>query len=454
MNLRTLALAALAALAVPACTGQEAAPEDTAAAASAAAVTKLYASQGSLDLIVETLGKFEQRDGVRAVVLHGTANRYLQDVFSFVPDDAFGEANIISERRFEIVLHEGHELNTVLSGLPLFVSIDTFTGSPTHYVARIDFGARFYDFLGSSAIWIDEEVNPYYVVNGTDNISYRGAADVLATQLTVTAPDGAPAVTQTDPDSFRLGWSYTALHQAVDPHTSYLSFNAALPGGTTASKNARLVVRAVDLALTAGDPYEVWPHPGCQPEAYSCIHAQPPGATDFSACGLYREVTSCLYADECEVFPAEDLSLTPIDDSSLDPAVTAWNQNSNGGAWHGFDLLDAFATPACPADPITIQAVMDEIAATDQNQPPVEYGDFTNRAGLSQNVFFAQSYYGDGAALLAALDAFAGGGEIQAWLYTSEFPCHNCHNWDIRAVLYYPASGKVILLDGHYGYDS
>lgn len=341
-------------------------------------------------------------------------------------------------------------------GLPLFVSIDTFTGSPTHYVARIDFGARFYDFLGSSAIWIDEKVNPYYVVNGTDDISYRGAASALATQLTVTAPDGAPQVTQLDADSFRLRWSYTALHQAVDPHTAYLAFSAALTSGTTANKTARLVVRAVDLALTAGDPYEVWPNPGCQPEAYTCVHAQPPGTTDFSSCGLYREVTSCLHADECDVFPEEDLTLTPIDDSALDPAITAWNQNSNGGAWHELNLLDAFTTPACPADPVTIQSVMAEIAATDQSQPAVEYGTFTNRAGLSQNVFFGQGY-GDGAALLAAIDAFAGSGnsgDVQAWLYTGELSCHNCHDFAIRAVLYYPATGKVILLDGHYGYDS
>lgn len=300
---------------------------------------------------------FETRDGVRAVVLHGTANRYLKDVFSFVPDDAFCEANIISERRFEIVIHEGYELNTALSGLPLFVPIDTFTGSPTHSTARIDFGARFYDFLGSSSIWIDEAVSPRYVINGVDNISYRGAVEAPAASLSVTAPDGVPAVTPVDADTFRLDWSYPALKAAVDPHTEALQVSAALSGGGTANKSARLVVRAVGLGLTAGDPYEVWPTPGCEPSVYTCVQAQPPNATDFGACGSYREVARCMYASACDVLPPEPLSLTQT-------------------------------------------------------------------AGFGQSVLFSQGY-GDGAALLAEIDAFTGGGAIEAWLYTEEAPCHN-----------------------------
>jgi len=459
MNFRTLAFTALVALVAPACAGQSPdlvdPAEDTGVAASAAAVTKLYASEGDLDLIVETLGTFEQRDGVRALILHATANRYLESVLSFVPDDAFGEAHIISERRLEIVLHEGHELNTVLSGLPLFIAVHTFTGSPNSYTAKIVVAPRFYDFRGATAINIEEEVEPFYVVNGTDNISYRGAVNALASSLTVTAPDGAPVVTRVDADSFRLDWSYTALHQAIDPHTVPINFSAALTSGVTAQKTSRLVARVVDLALTSGDAYDVWPMPECQPAAYTCIHAQPVGTTDFSSCGSYRQVTSCLYASACAVFPPAPLSLTAIDDSSLEPARAAWDAGSNNGAWHGLATLDAFSTPACPASAVTIQAVMDQIAPAGQGQPPAgDYGTFTDRSGLAQSVFFSANYYGDGVALLAAIDAFADGGAVQAWLSVEPLSCQNCHDFGAHAVLYYPATHKVVVLNGHYGYDS
>jgi hypothetical protein len=291
------------------------------------------------------------------------------------------------------------------------------------------------------------------VINGVDNISYRGAVDAPAASLTVTAPDGVPAVTPVDADTFRLDWSYPALKAAVDPHTEALQVSAALSGGGTANKSARLVVRAVGLGLTAGDPYEVWPTPGCEPSVYTCVQAQPPNAADFGACGSYREVARCMYASACDVLPPEPLSLTQTDASSLEPARVAWNQGSNGGAWHSLDQLEAFATPECPDQTVTIQSVIEAITQTNQGQPPAEYGIFTDRAGLGQSVLFSQGY-GDGAALLAAIDAFTGGGAIEAWLYTEEASCHNCHDFIVRAVLFYPGSGEVIVLDGHYGYDS
>ncbi|XXF76193.1 hypothetical protein P2318_24460 [Myxococcaceae bacterium GXIMD 01537] len=296
MHLRPLALATLLSLAAPAC-GVESpeAPVETDVSTAAATATRIYASEGDLDLSFETLGTFEQRDGVRALVLRATANRYLESVFTFVPDDAFGEAHIISERRLEVVLHEGHELNSVLSGMPLFVAVNTFTGTPNRYTARIVIAPRFYDFRGSDSIWVEEKVEPYYVINGTDHIVYRGRADALADTFTVTAPDGAPVVSRTSADSFRLDWSYSALHQAIDPHTVPLTFSAQLTGGAAVQKTSRLVARVVELALTSGDAYDVWPVPPCQPATLSCLQAQPTGTTDFSACGSYRAVAHCIY---------------------------------------------------------------------------------------------------------------------------------------------------------------
>ncbi len=451
MQLRTLAVACLAALAACTNVSPEPVAEETGTSTAAATATRLYASVGDNELSFETLGTFETRDGVRALIIRATANRYLSNVLSFVPDDAFGDANIISERRFEIVLHEGHELNTVLSGLPLFVQVTTFTGTPRSYTARIVIAPRFFDFRGDYQIWIDEEVNPIYVVQGNSNLLYRGHAPVsipYVDWLTVTAPDGVPYVYGRP--SFRLDWTYPMLHQAIDPHTTPFHFAAGGDDGPIAEKTARLVARVTEFAVTDGDAYEVWPTPPCEPAVYNCYHSAPAGTRDFGHCGTYRQVQRCTYATACDVTPPQPLSLTASDASSLEPARAAWNSGSGGYTWREISSIGAYTTPECPAQPVSIQSVV-ELLAADRTIPSFEYGSVTDRSGLAQTWFFSGI---KGAALLAELDAYAGGGEVQAWFAGEEVPCHNCHDFKEWGVLYYPASGKVIVLDGHHGYDS
>ncbi|WP_223645729.1 hypothetical protein [Corallococcus sp. EGB] len=299
MHLRALALTCFTALAAcdnaPVDNTLPASTEEVGVNTAAATATRISAAIGDNDLSFETLGTFEQRDGVRALILRATANRYLADVLSFVPDDAFGDAHIISERRFEIVLHEGYELNTVLSGLPLFIRVTTNTGTPRAYTARIVVAPRFYDFRGDSGIWIDEEVTPRYVIQGNDNLIYRGHATAAGRVdwLSVTAPDGIPSVYGRP--NFKLDWTYTKLHEAIDPHTVPLAFSAGGDDGPTMQKTARLVARVTELALTDGDAYDVWPSPPCDPVVSACYHSQPAGTTDFGQCGTYRQVLSCTY---------------------------------------------------------------------------------------------------------------------------------------------------------------
>ncbi|WP_434300765.1 hypothetical protein [Corallococcus exiguus] len=296
MHLRALALTCLTALAACDNTPIEAeSQEELGVSTAAETATRLYATVGNNELSFETLGTFEQRDGVRALVIRATANRYLADVLSFVPDDAFGDANVISERRFEIVLHEGHELNTMLSGLPLFVKVTTNTGTPRSYTARIVVAPRFYDFRGDSGIWIDEAVTPRYVVQGNENLIYRGHAAVAGCTdwLSVTAPDGIPSVYGRP--NYKLDWTYTKLHEAIDPHTVPLAFSAGGDNGATMQKTARLVARVTEFALTDGDAYDVWPSAPCDPAVSACYHSKPAGTTDFSQCGTYRQVLRCTY---------------------------------------------------------------------------------------------------------------------------------------------------------------
>ncbi|MCP3064826.1 hypothetical protein LXT21_39250 [Myxococcus sp. K38C18041901] len=162
-----------------------------------------------------------------------------------------------------------------------------------------------------------------------------------------------------------------------------------------------------------------------------------------------REVATS--AKACTPVP---FSLTSINASSLEPARATWNLGSNNGAWHYLHPVTAYIAPQCPTTPTTIQAVMQELAWENQGFPSAEDGTFTNRAGLSQSILLTSNYYGNGLALLAAIDSFAGGGDVQAWLSTQEVPCHNCHEFNQFAVLYYPASRKVVVLQGYTGYDS
>jgi hypothetical protein len=300
MKLRTLALACLAALAACSPTPSEPA-EETGEVTSEAVTNRLYATVGDNELSFETLGTFEVRNGVRSLIIRATANRYLSDVYSFVPDDIFGTASIISERRFEIALAEGHELNTVLSGLPLFVSVHTNTGTPRSYTARIVIAPRFFDFRGSTGIWIQEEVNPLYVVQGNTNLLYRGRASANSDWLSVIAPDGMPSVNGRP--NYRLDWGYPGIYQAIDPHTVPFTFSAGADNGVEMEKTARLVARVTEFALTDGDAYDVWPTPPCDPAVYTCSHSAPTGTTDFGHCGTYRQVLRCSYASACEVFP-------------------------------------------------------------------------------------------------------------------------------------------------------
>lgn len=454
MQLRSLAVVCLAAFAAPACSdiAQEPVVETGVVTAEATTPTRIYAAEGALDLSFETLGTFENRNGRRALVLRATANRYLQHVFSFVPDDAFGTSAIISERRFEVVLEEGHELNTVLSGLPLFITVNTFTGTPNQYTARIVVAPRFYDFRGASGIFVETDVNPVWVRNGDDVLVYRGHASAAASALTVTAPDGIPAITPAGAGQFLLDWRYPAVYQAIDPHTQPLTFTTALNGGGTATKTARLVARVTELALTSGDAYEVWPSQPCLPSVHACVAARPQGASDFSACGTYRQVSRCMYAGICEGGATTPLSLTAIDTTVLEPERLQWNSTSTGMSWHHLEPVDAFSIPECPTEPKTIQSVMAKLGALNSALPHPNDGSYISRGDLEQVLFF--SPWRDGGALLAAVDAFAGGGEVQAWTSTYPISCHNCTDNKAWVVLFYPASSKVLVLEGNVGYDS
>ena len=268
ITLRALALASLASLSLFGCApstpdlGSEDASDETSALGS------LSAQAGAIRVTLQGPVRFEERDGQRVLVIKGSANRNLTGVFSFVPDDAFGSAALTTSRKFEIVLRDGHEQNSVLSGMPLLVRVDTATsGSAT---ARITLGAQFTRFQGSKSITVAKQIRPVFVIDPVDYLRYRGEVSTTfaATEMSVfTDDDSDPEVVRVDADTFRFDWQFPSFALAADPHTDAVFFHAQ-GQNIERSKEADIDVFVKDLQLTTSDPYEAFPTFGCEESIY------------------------------------------------------------------------------------------------------------------------------------------------------------------------------------------
>ncbi len=224
------------------------------------------------------------------------ASRDLGSVMSFVPDDAFGVARLTGPRTIEVDL-VGHELNSILSGLPLFLGITTRSGAVTRYEGRLDLAARFFDFTGDSRLWIDSDVRPVLVRGRDQNLRYRGTASALnprAVSLDISTDDDAePVITSTAPGRFQFDWQYPLFEIVFDIPEAAVFFNARLADGRVLSKQTHAELHVTTLGLTRLAAYDVWPSRTCTPKVARCVReagAQP----DLGHCGTYREVSPCL----------------------------------------------------------------------------------------------------------------------------------------------------------------
>ena len=389
------------------------------------------------------------------LVVKGRANQDLSSVFSFVPDDAFGMASLTSARRFEILLPDGHEANSVLSGLPLLLSVQPASPGALTRTAQLTLGARFIRFSGSTQLFIQSAVTPVYTPDPVNDLRYRGEVSVPVdtTALEVSTSGGSdPAVSRADADTFRFAWEYESFADTASQDTLPVFFSALRASGLEEFKQAYVELRLTGLQITTGDPYEVWPTPSCEPSVFACVEA----GGDISACGDYRAVKRCLNVDACSFEDPAPLSLTAFDAAGLAPAVSAFNAGcGTGGSWCGLNELRAYTLPECPEEPATIGAVVPLVFEGDQNAPQdLSFGSFLDRAGLAGTVFLQDGYSTAGTELLEALDAFAGSQSVEGWNYVEEVPCHNCSEFVNKTILLYPSAGQVFLLDGYFGYDS
>lgn len=393
--------------------------------------------------------------GAQLVTIKGTASRNLTSVFSYVPDDAFGEAVLTGSRTFVIRLDEPHEINTLLSGTPILVSIDTASGTPNHFDAAVTLGARFARFEGTTRIVVDPVIRPIYVNDPADPLRYRGRFTTTSTHANpeVTAADaGDPVVTQRGPLETTFDWQFAPFSLAYDPPTDPLTFRATFFNAPPAisTKRAGIDLKVVRLGLTTDDPYEAFPAPSCTEAVATCMLADP-DAEDFAACGDYRDVRACTSGGLCD-FASEPVTLTPIETDSLDDAIAGYNAGcASGFTWCGLDQVQAYRLPECPDQEVTSQLIFQLLADQSWDE---SYGDYVEDPGIDASMFFASSPSSGGPALAAAVDALAGTSFSRGWVGTNEYPCHNCHNWYDRVIVWYPSTRTVVVLDGHHGWDS
>jgi hypothetical protein len=452
-----LSLAAVASLSLFGCApttpdlGSEEALEET------SELSSVSAQAGGIKVTMQGPARFEDRGGERVLVIKGSANRNLSGVFSFVPDDAFGEASLTTSRKFEIVLRDGHEQNSVLSGMPLLVRLDTVTsGSAT---ARLTLAAQFARFKGSKSVVVSKPIRPVFVNEAGDNLRYRGEVSTTfaATDMSIfTDDDSDPVVTRVDGETFRFDWQFPSFALAADPHTDAVFFQATGSGGVERSKEADIDVFVNGLNLTTSDPYEAFPTPGCEESIYWCVQGtKQTGSSDFGDCGNYRDVSRCFWPQPEEVCLFEGPSafaLQAIDSSGLDSAVASYTQAcENGGIWCSLAGATLHATPDCLSEPPSLEAAVAYLASSDQNFQPG--GSTLSRAQLEQSWLFASTYSSEGPALLATIDAFTGGGDVEAYFASTEVPCHACSEFLDYVVLFYPASRMVVVVTGIHGYD-
>lgn len=425
---------------------------DSIAADAKADSSELRIRAGSMTVWIDRAIDVRVTGGELVATITGRASRTLTGAFSFVPDDAFGTARLTGARSFAIDLHGGAELNSILSGLPLFVDLDAATGTEPDYALRLDLQPSFRKFTGSAALRVDTLVRPIFIgKDAPDPLRYHATIATTGTApMTVTgvATPGIYPVT----GGVAVDMTYPALDAALRAGGK-LTFKQG-----AATKSAVLGASVTAIAMTTGDAYDTWPSPTCQLDVYNCQFEFQ--GVDLATCGDYREVSRCAYADVCEVTDAAPLALAPIDLAFVwADAATAYRNGCNGGGqWCELGEVAAFMLPECLAEvPTLAQVVAIAAAQTDDQDFTVgAFGDGTvlDRAGVQGTSFFTPSYSAGGPALFQAIDGHLGGGEVQGWLYKEEVPCPNCTTFRDKLFLWYPAAFRAVVLEGGHGYDS
>lgn len=247
--------------------------------------------------------------GVREVfVLRGRASVNLENAFSWVPDDGFCETQMLTARTFETVCHfvQNGELNSLLSGLPLFVRLDQVGGK--NAVLRFVLEPRFVDATGSSALWLNTAIKPIYVPEV--GLTYRGKVRAPSAPTGTIGETKAAISKRATAGEYNVDVPYEALVQAA-------SLSGARFAAGTAEKRTGIAfgITGLEIART-DDAYAHWPATTCTSTVQQCLNTAGASAKDYEACGSYREVSRCNVPST-----VPQLGIAPDDRSKIDAVV-------------------------------------------------------------------------------------------------------------------------------------
>lgn len=410
---------------------------------------ELRVRAANMTLWVDVVAEVTSEGEVAAVTLRGRTSRSLTFAQAWVPDDAFGETSLVGARSFEVVLRGGHEINSVLSGMPLFVALEVASGPHARYDARIDLAPVFRDFQGYPEIWVDAFVEPVHV-GGGDALRYRAAVNLGLEDVTILAGG--------TPDLVPLGVTRTGID------FRYADVDQVLLGGEPVGfqsdegdvKTARLGAAVRSIGLTIEDPREVWPET-CDQAVSGCVAGAVYGP-ELAACGSYRAVTRCALGDICQLMGPSDLSLAEIQlQWGYNRGVDAFVDGcSSGGTWCSLAGIMSYASPECLAAPADLAAVVDAVGALDQALGTGRFpeGQVLDRDGLAATAIFSGTYSPGGPLLFEQIEGLMDGAEVEGWYLVEEVPCHNCTDFQDTIILWYPQQQRVVYLRAGHGFDS
>ncbi|MCB9655613.1 MAG: hypothetical protein H6729_15935 [Deltaproteobacteria bacterium] len=388
--------------------------------------------------------------GTPTLSVHVEANVALVDLRASLVDStsADGEVEVVWQdaRNFDVVVRGSGLVKQALFGQALMLTFDA-AGASHPLTAKLSMEPRLYGFRGRGP-FAQAVMTPVFV-GGTDPLRYRVLLDTRGASVEVNA--AATVTPHPTKDTATVDLSFETISGLLDDGAR-IAFSTVF--GT---KTAQVGARVASLDLAVGSGAEVLQAEVCEAWVWQCLDRAEP--QEISLCGTYLQVTRCLEADVCEVLGDEPFRLDPAEmPASIAEAQTdyAASATAPGFTWCQLTSLETYSVPECLASPATIQTIVAEIFAGSWQEPTdaFAYGREISAEDLSALDLFGAQCSATGPALLSAISAEFRGSQVVAWQYEEPTACHNCTSYRDLVVLFYPARGAVVVLEGGHGYDS
>jgi hypothetical protein len=238
----------------------------------------LTATSGAFSLglnIVPSVGGFAR--------VHGVANQPLASALAFIPDDEVGSTKL-APKSFTSSFRK-NELVLFLGGRPAFFGVTT--GGGEAFRARGDLGVKMHlaSPVGIKVASAAESV----LVGGVALVRVKGTfvEPLIAAKSSVDGKDFGGVVSG---KSWHFDYPLAFVGDAIAGDKQIWILLTTAQDEFSGELDASLRMKKV--ALTTGDPYEVWAAPTCTPAILACI-SQPANAVDTSACGDAFNVGPC-----------------------------------------------------------------------------------------------------------------------------------------------------------------